>query len=109
TDPVFSSGVTVALKSAVLAVDLVPRELAGGTVGWDAEFQPPLRAGTTVFKGFVEAWYRGDLQKIFFSYKRAPAIYGHLCSILAGYVWDDQNPYTHRTDQRLTALAQASI
>jgi len=40
-DPVFSSGVTIALKSASLAVPLVKAQLAGETVDWKARFADP--------------------------------------------------------------------
>lgn len=105
-DPVFSSGVTVAMKSAVLASNLLIRQLDGETVDWDAGFERPLRAGYSVFRGFVDAWYRGDLQKIFFAREQRQSVRRQLCSILAGYVWNTDNPYTHRTDNRLRALAQ---
>lgn len=106
-DPVFSSGVTVAMKSAVLAAGLLGRQLGGETVDWDSGFERPLRDGSEVFRAFIEAWYRGDLQKIFFAPRQPDSVRRHLCSILAGYVWDADNPYTHRTERRLTALAQA--
>src|SRR5699024_9778947 len=65
-DPIFSSGVTMALKSAVLAGDLVDRQLRGQPADWDAAFEVPLRAGSRVFGTFVEAWYDGTLKHVFF-------------------------------------------
>lgn len=106
-DPVFSSGVTVAMKSAVLAAGLLGRQLGGETADWDNGFERLLRDGSEVFRAFIEAWYRGDLQKIFFAPRQPDSVRKHLCSILAGYVWDADNPYTRRTESRLTALAQA--
>jgi len=105
-DPVFSSGVTIALKSAALAVPLVQRQLQGEAVDWDAEFSEPLMLGVDTFKGYVETWYEGALQTIMFSDKRPPRVYELLCSVLAGYAWDTENPYVGKSGRRLRALAQ---
>jgi flavin-dependent dehydrogenase len=105
-DPIFSSGVTIAMKSASLAATVLDRELSGAEVDWQAEFAAPLAAGVAVFKSFVQAWYDGSLQSIFFSDVQQPRIKQMLCSILAGYVWDDTNPYTNRTSSRLETLAK---
>ncbi len=104
-DPVFSSGVTIALKSAALAVPLACRQLQGEAVDWEAEFAQLLMLGVNTFKGYVETWYEGALQTIMFSDKRPPRVYELLCSVLAGYAWDTENPYVGRSGQRLRALA----
>ena len=44
-DPVFSSGVTIAFKSAQLAADCLEKRFSGQVVDWEAEFAIPLRAG----------------------------------------------------------------
>ena len=105
-DPVFSSGVTIALKSAALAVPLAQRQLRGETVDWEAEFAVPLMLGVDTFKGYVETWYEGALQTIMFSDRRPPRVYELLCSVLAGYAWDTANPYVGHSGRRLRALAQ---
>lgn len=105
-DPVFSSGVTIALKSAALAVPLAQRQLRGETVDWEAEFAEPLMLGVDTFKGYVETWYEGALQTIMFSDRRPPRVYELLCSVLAGYAWDTANPYVGHSGRRLRALAQ---
>ncbi len=105
-DPVFSSGVTIALKSAALAVPLAHRQLQGETVDWQAEFAEPLMLGVDTFKGYVQTWYEGALQTIMFSDRRPPRVYELLCSVLAGYAWDTDNPYVGRSGRRLRALAQ---
>lgn len=105
-DPVFSSGVTLAMKSAVLAAPLVRRELDGETVDWNREFERPLRHGARVFHAFIESWYRGELQRILFSDARPESVYNQILSILAGNVWDARNPYTSQTARRLTTLAR---
>jgi len=105
-DPIFSSGVTIALKSASLACGLVEKQLRGEVVDWDRDFERPLRQGVDVFRVFVEAWYDQRLQKIIFHSGKGDAIKEMLCSILAGYVWDLENPYVADCERRLNVLSE---
>ncbi|MCX7564286.1 NAD(P)/FAD-dependent oxidoreductase [Xanthomonadaceae bacterium XH05] len=92
-DPVFSSGVTIAFKSAQLAADCLSRRFAGETVDWVSDFEVPLRAGVRTFRRFVESWYSGGFQKIIFHPDQDPNVRRMICAILAGYAWDTKNPY----------------
>lgn len=92
-DPVFSSGVTVAFKSAALCAPLVDRELRGEAVDWDREYSVPLRRGVDAFRSFVEAWYRGTFQDIIFYQRQDPGIRRKICAIMAGYAWDQSNSF----------------
>lgn len=105
-DPVFSSGVTVAMKSATLAAPLIDRQLRGQAVDWQTDFAAPLRAGSRVFEAFVNAWYDGSLKHVFFKTDPDPEIKRMLSSILAGYVWDQSNPYVAKPKRRLRALCE---
>lgn len=105
-DPVFSSGVTLAMKSAVMASGLVDRQLCGQQVDWDAEFAAHLRSASEVFRAFVETWYEGILQPVFFESAPEPDIQRMLASVLAGYVWDQNNPYVTNPQRRLRALCE---
>jgi flavin-dependent dehydrogenase len=105
-DPVFSSGVTVALKSSSLATGVLDRQLRGEAVDWDGEYVDPLCRGIETFRHFVSAWYEGSLQDIIFSARAEPEVQQMICSILAGYAWDENNPYVTQTERRLTALAE---
>lgn len=105
-DPVFSSGVTIALKSAHLASDALSRQLHGEIVDWQADFETPLRLGVETFRGFVDGWYDGSLQDIIYHARQDTTIRRYICSILAGYAWDQTNPYVGHSRQRLRALAQ---
>jgi flavin-dependent dehydrogenase len=105
-DPVFSSGVTIAFKSASLASACLRREFAGKTVDWQADYGQPLRAGVDTFRCFVEAWYAGGFQKIIFHPNPTPDIRRMICSILAGYAWDKSNPYVAENKRRLAVLEQ---
>ena len=104
-DPVFSSGVTIALKSASLAAGLVERELSGARPDWETEYARPLKKGVDTFREFVTAWYDGRLQKIIFAGNKSDDIKRKLCSVLAGYVWDDSNPYVQKP-ARLNTLVE---
>ncbi|MBM4297091.1 MAG: FAD-dependent oxidoreductase [Deltaproteobacteria bacterium] len=105
-DPIFSSGVTIAFKSASLAAALVPRQLAGAAVDWVQEFALPLKRGVDTFRAFVESWYRGAFQRIIFHPRQPADIRRMLAAILAGYAWDENNPYVSQTRRRLAALEE---
>ncbi len=105
-DPVFSSGVTIAMRSASLAAHNVDRELGGAEVDWERDFERPLRVGIDCFREFVRAWYDGRLLEIFLSGSRGSQIRGMICSVLAGYAWDERNPFVTDPKRRLDALAQ---
>ena len=91
-DPVFSSGVTIAVQSAKLAADCVIRELRGGKVDWHKEFSVPLMGGVTAFGSYIKGWYDGGFQDLIFDKKCNPDVRRMLCAILAGYAWDRNNP-----------------
>ena len=105
-DPIFSSGVTIALKSAALAARLVDRQIRGGMIDWEHEYTRPLARGVETFRHFVLAWYDGRLQDIIFATRREARIQRMICSVLAGYAWDEANPFVMRPGSRLTALAE---
>ena len=91
-DPVFSSGVAIAMKSASLAADLVDRQLKGEAVDWNTEFVGELKVGVEAFRACVNAWYTGLLQQLIFFEDRNAEITRNFTSILAGYAWDKKNP-----------------
>lgn len=105
-DPVFSSGVAIAMQSADMAVEVLHQQLQGKAVDWDSAYEQPLRGGIDVFRAFVDAWYDGRLQRIVVSDKKSEQIKRYVCSVLAGYVWDDTNPYATKTARKLSTLAQ---
>jgi flavin-dependent dehydrogenase len=106
-DPVFSSGVTIAIKSASMAAALLDRELRGESVNWQVEFAEALMFGVETFRSFVTGWYDLSLQEVIFAPNKDPKIHRMICSVLAGYVWDPANPYNGpQSSRRLRALAQ---
>jgi flavin-dependent dehydrogenase len=106
-DPIFSSGITIALKSVALAVPLVDRHLRGKEVDWMGEFERPLRQGIEVFRAFVEAWYDGSFHRVLFDRRQLASVKSMICSVLAGYAWDQTNPLAQRRcEKRLQAMAE---
>lgn len=104
-DPVFSSGVTIALKSSSLAVPLIDRMFNGEQIDWMKDYEIPLRTGIRVFRAYVEAWYEGEFQDVVFSAVQNDKIRRMIASLLAGYAWDDTNPVYKNARQRLSTLA----
>lgn len=105
-DPVFSSGVTIAMKSAQLSVAALCKQLSGSEVDWAAEYERPLRAGVDCFRAYVNAWYDGRFQDIIFAQNQNEKIRRMICSILAGYAWDTGNPFVAESERRLDVLSQ---
>jgi flavin-dependent dehydrogenase len=108
-DPVFSSGVTIALKSASLAAGLIDRHFRGEPVDWDAEFVSELYVGIETFRACVEAWYTGSLQRIIFN---RPTTLNDatrmLTSVLAGYAWDPRNALVRQPKRFLRLVDEYS-
>jgi len=92
-DPVFSSGVTLALESGAKAAELTARELKGESVDYQTEYADYMMMGIDVFRDYVNAWYDGTLQTILFSDKKNDEITSKVISILSGYVWDENNSF----------------
>ena len=105
-DPVFSSGVTLATVSSQLAAHLVIRKLKGEDIDWNKEYTEPMMQGVDTFRSYVMAWYDGTLDKIFFADKVNLEVKNMICSILAGYVWDQNNPYVKDHNTALKKLAR---
>lgn len=106
-DPVFSSGVTIALKSASLAAPLVDKHLRGLPVDWQTDYEQVLRRGINVFRAYVDAWYDGRFQRLIFEERQLANIKSMICSILAGFAWDETNPMTQRCSNKIEAIAES--
>lgn len=103
-DPVFSSGVTIAMRSASTAAVLLNRQLAGETVDWQSEYEDPLKKGIEVFKAFVTTWYDTSFQDVIFFQSESSEIKPMITSILAGYAWDENNPFVKSTTRGMRML-----
>lgn len=105
-DPVFSSGVTIAMRSSKLAAEAVHRQLNGETVDWQADFTDPLMIGVETFRAYVHGWYEGVFQDVVFYENAQPDIRRMISSILAGYAWDTSNPFVADPERRLRVLGE---
>ena len=105
-DPVFSSGVTIAMRSASMAAGVLHRQLCGEAVDWEHDFAIPLKRGIDTFRVYVEGWYDGSFQDVIHYQNAAPDIRRMISSILAGYAWDQNNPYVADSRRRLRVLAK---
>jgi len=105
-DPVFSSGVAFATESGYVAAQLVDRQLKGEQIDWQKEYVDHLEYGINVFRTYVKEWYTGNLQKIFFHVNINPLMKKQLTSVLAGYVWDNNNPFVKKHDSIILTLAE---
>jgi flavin-dependent dehydrogenase len=105
-DPVFSSGVTIAMKSATIAADLLDRQFRGENVDWDKEFAVPLKRGVDAFRAFVTSWYDERFQSIIFHHTQLAKVKALICSVLAGYAWDMKNPFVQDGERRINVLAE---
>lgn len=103
-DPVFSSGVTLALESANLAVGVVDRFLRSEPVDWDRDYETIMRDAVAVFRAFVKAWYDGRMERIFFAPQKPSRIKRRMTSILAGSVRHPDNPIVKDPDATLDEL-----
>ncbi|WP_448091667.1 NAD(P)/FAD-dependent oxidoreductase [Pseudomonas lini] len=104
-DPVFSSGVTIAMRSASMAAGVLHRQLQGESVDWQTEFAEPLKRGVNTFRCYVEGWYAGTFQDVIFYQGGTAEIRRMISSILAGYAWDERNPFVSEPKRRLRMIS----
>jgi len=104
-DPVFSSGVAFATESGMLAAKLFIKEQQGITVDWEEEFTGYMRRGIGVFTTYVKEWYTGNLQTLFFHQPENHDVKRKICAVLAGYVWDETNPFVKKHDNLIKNMA----
>jgi len=105
-DPVFSSGVTIAMRSASMAAGVLHRQLQGESVDWQTEFAEPLKRGVDTFRCYVEGWYAGTFQDVIYHPGGSPDIRRMISAILAGYAWDERNPFVSEPKRRLRMLSE---
>jgi flavin-dependent dehydrogenase len=105
-DPIFSSGVTFATASGLLSAKMTHKHLQGENVDWKTEYEDVVQGGINVFRSYVTGWYSGDFQTIVFAKQIDNEIKNQICSVLAGYVWDQANPFVKKHDTILPTLAK---
>ncbi len=105
-DPIFSSGVTFATESGLKAAKLITKELKGEKVNWEKDYADYILKGVDVFRTYVNEWYTGNLQKIFFHRPENPVVKEQICAVLAGYVWDETNPFVKNHNRLVKTVAK---
>lgn len=105
-DPVFSSGVTIALHASEMLAPLIAKIVHGEGVDMQKEYVEPLSVGVKAFKTYVNGWYDGTFQDVIYAKgdKKDISVTRHISSILAGYAWDTENPYVVKSDAALNAV-----
>jgi flavin-dependent dehydrogenase len=96
-DPVFSSGVSLAMLGAEAAVDRLVPALAAGTEA-DAALMAPwsehMRIAYESFEQLIRRFYHTRMvSHLFFAEEPDPALRRGLISVLAGDVWRADNPF----------------
>jgi len=104
-DPVFSSGVSFATESGLLAAKLIVKELEGKEVDWQKEYVDYMQEGVNVFATYVKEWYNGNLQKIIMHQEHNLEIKEQVCAVLAGYVWNKENPFVKKHERLVKNIA----
>ena len=104
-DPVFSSGVAFATESGMLAAKLYLKESQGIAVDWEVEFTQYMKRGIAVFTTYVQEWYTGNLQTLFFHQPENPDVKEKICAVLAGYVWNEENSFVKKHDHVIANMA----
>jgi flavin-dependent dehydrogenase len=91
-DPLFSTGVHLAMTGALRAADAIDEGLATGDLS-AARFEPweaGMRAGADLFLGAVQAFYEGDLVSYLFAEPQHPFLRKAITSLLAGDVFEGE-------------------
>lgn len=104
-DPVFSSGMAFATESGMLSAKLAIRQLNGEVVDWEKEYSEYILYGVRVFTTYIKEWYTGNLQELFFHRPENDDIKRKICAVLAGYVWNKENPFVKKHDTVIKNLA----
>ena len=105
-DPVFSSGVTIALYSAKIAAKCVIDEIKNGKADWENDYAKELMSGVDTFRVYVDGWYNGKFQDVIYYPNKDHKIKRYISSVLAGYAWDKTNPFVKDAGRHLDTLAK---
>jgi flavin-dependent dehydrogenase len=93
-DPVFSSGVCVALCTGEALAEALDRSIADPASEGAAldTYERCVRRAFASMGPFVETWYDGALKRVMFQAEKPPKIRAAITSILAGELWNESNP-----------------
>jgi flavin-dependent dehydrogenase len=109
-DPLFSTGVHLAIRGASIAAPLVDGALAAGDVSRArfVAYEKSQRRATEIFVGAVQAFYKKSLLPLLFAPEQRPLMRAMVTSILAGDTYHDDEPRWVREFARLYPVQHAS-
>ena len=81
------------------------KEINNEEVDWENDYAGHIAKGVDVFTSYVNEWYSGNLQKLFFHRPENPEIKKQICAVLAGYVWDETNPFITKHKRIVSSIA----
>jgi FADH2 O2-dependent halogenase len=105
-DPIFSSGVSVAMESAKRAAEAIRAALASGDLSAAAfaDYEKTIRGGCDVWREFISLFYR--LPPLFFNLLKQPDARLAALRLLQGEVYDrDSVPILQRMRREIQAVA----
>ena len=93
-DPVFSSGVHIALQSANLASDCILQafQKSQNLKSYKESYESQLRLGIQRFENLLQIFYRTDFTDNCRKLEKRPQAYQAMTSAVAGDMWNDNNP-----------------
>ncbi len=108
-DPVFSSGLCLALGGAEALAAALDGALADPASEGErlAAYEASVRRSMGAMTPFVEGWYEGRLKRVMFHADPDPVVKSRITSLLAGELWSEENPVVVRGDRWLRALDAA--
>jgi FADH2 O2-dependent halogenase len=103
-DPIFSSGVSIALNGARVSSASIMRALEAGDTSKDAfaDYEQTMRRGTQNWHRFITLYYR--LNVLFTSYIRDPKHRLDVLKLLQGDVYDDDPPVLKEMERMVLAV-----
>jgi flavin-dependent dehydrogenase len=106
-DPVFSSGICLALDGAENLAGALGRALAddGSETEVLTAYASRVRRGMDSMGPFVENWYGGLLKRIFYHPRPEPTLKANITSLLAGELWNEGNPLVREGSRYLSGVA----
>jgi ABC-type nitrate/sulfonate/bicarbonate transport system ATPase subunit/flavin-dependent dehydrogenase len=106
-DPIFSSGVSVAMESAKRAADAIRAALASGDLSAAsfADYERTIRGGCDVWREFILLFYR--LPPLFFTLLKQPEVRLAALRLLQGQVYDRcSDPVLERMRREIQAVEE---
>lgn len=87
-DPIFSTGVFIAMKSAELAADAVGERLARGTMRPLKAYERKLQSAMSRYFGFISNFYRREFLEVFLQPHKRFGLIKVVVGVLAGNVFE---------------------